>query len=149
MRAIEAIRKDPVAIGPEITLREAARAMDEHAVGALVVVDDERPTGIVTDRDLVVRALARGLPDDARVDSVMSTDVVTLDAEADLRDAFRIFDTHPLRRLALIDDGKLVGVITADDLLVDIIADLARLTRPITGQVIFGHAEPHATVATG
>jgi signal-transduction protein with cAMP-binding, CBS, and nucleotidyltransferase domain len=123
--------------------------MDEHAVGALVIVDDDRPTGIVTDRDLVVRAVAHALPGDARVDSVMSTGVVTLDARADVRDAFGIFDTQPIRRLVLIEDDKLAGVITADDLLVDVVADLGRLTRPITGQVIFGHPESHATPATG
>ncbi|HEX6312395.1 MAG TPA: CBS domain-containing protein [Acidimicrobiia bacterium] len=148
MRAIEAIRKVPVAVGPEATLEEAARLMDEHAVGALVIVEEGRPTGIVTDRDLVVRGVARSIPADARVDAVMSTEVVTLDAAADVREVFTLLDAHTVRRVLLVKDGKLAGVITADDLLVDAVADLARLARPITGQVVFGHAEPRAVVAT-
>jgi CBS domain-containing protein len=111
-------------------------------VGAVVVTEAERPIGIVTDRDLALRVVARRLPSDARVDAVMSTDVVTLPAGADLREAIRLFAVHPIRRLPLVEGGRLVGVLTMDDLLVDVIGDLTALVRPVTGQVIFGHPEP-------
>ena len=55
-------RKEPVSVGPETPVREVARVMDERVVGAVVVVDGERPIGIVTDRDLVVRLLAGASP---------------------------------------------------------------------------------------
>jgi CBS domain-containing protein len=117
--------------------------MDLMAVGALVVVEtDGRPVGIVTDRDLVVRAMARGLSPHARVDTVMSTDLVTMPPDADLREAFRIFDEHAIRRLPLVAGDRLVGMLTIDDLVVDAVADLVRLVRPVTGQVLFGHPEP-------
>jgi CBS domain-containing protein len=149
MHAIEAARKQPATIRPEHTITEAADAMDRLAVGALVVCEsDGRPVGIVTDRDLVVRALARRLSPDARVDAVMSTDLVTMTPYADLREALGVFESHPIRRLPLVTDDRLVGMVTMDDLVMGLTTDLARLVRPITGQVLFGHREP-VTPAVG
>jgi signal-transduction protein with cAMP-binding, CBS, and nucleotidyltransferase domain len=148
MKAIDAIRKPAATIAAERTIVEAAQRMDAEAVGALVVTDGQRPVGIVTDRDLMVRGLARRLPLDARVDTVMSTDLVTMDAAADLRDAFGIFRAHALRRLPLTSDGHMVGMLTVDDLVIDLVADLVDLARPLTGQVIFGHPETGVPVPT-
>lgn len=139
MRAMEAIRRSAVGIQPERTIREAARIMERAGVGALAVVDGERLVGIVTDRDLVRRGLACDLPADARVDAVMSAPVVTLDADADLHDAFAVFRTHALRRLALVRAGRFVGMISVDDLVMDLAADLSDIARPVTAEVIFGH----------
>jgi CBS domain-containing protein len=149
MHAIEAARKPPATIAADRTITEAADEMDRLAVGALVVVESGRPVGIVTDRDLVVRAMARRADPGARIDSVMSTELITLSPDADLHDALRIFDRHAIRRLPLVADDELVGVVTMDDLVVDAAADLARLTRPITAQVIFGHREPVTPATTG
>lgn len=148
MHAVEAVRKPPATIPADRTITEAAQEMDRLAVGALVIVDaGDRPVGIVTDRDLVVRALARRADPQARVDSIMSTDLVVLPADADLRDALPIFESRALRRLPLVDGDRLVGMLTMDDLVVDLTADLARLTRPITAQVLFGHREPSTPAA--
>jgi len=137
LRTIEAVRRSRVGIGPERTIREAARMMEQSGIGALAVIDGEHLVGIVTDRDLVRRGLARDLPADARVDAVMTTPVVTIDAAADLHDTFALFRTHAVRRLALVRAGQFVGVITIiDDLLIDLAADLSDLalwvpkTRP-------------------
>lgn len=141
MKAIDAIRKQPVTASPETTLYDAAALMDAHAVGALAIVDGGALVGIVTDRDLVVRGLARREPGDVRVDSTMTRDPVVLDSNADLRDAMAIFRTHAIRRLPLVEDGKFVGMLVVDDLLIDVIANLGDLVRPITGEVIFGYPE--------
>lgn len=149
MRVIEAARKQPVTIGADHTVTEAAEVMDRSAVGSLVVVEaDGRPVGIVTDRDLVVRGLAHRCDPDARVDSAMSTDLVTMSPDADLRDALKLFEDHPVRRLPLVDGDRLVGMITIDDLVVNLASDLGRLTRPILGQVLFGHPEAAAPATT-
>ena len=141
MKARDATRKLPVTVCGDATVSEVAELMDRHAVGAVVVTDTERPIGIVTDRDLTLRVLARRVPPDARVDSVMSTDVMTLPDDADVRDAMRVFAGHPIRRLPLVEDGRVVGILTMDDLLVDVISDLGALVHPVTGQVLFGHPE--------
>lgn len=143
MRAIDATRKQPVTVAADATLAEVARIMDKAAVGALPVLDDDRLVGMVTDRDLVVRGLARGLPGDSRIDAVMTTEPMTIAADVDMRQAFRLFSEHPVRRLPVVsDDGAVVGMLSVDDLVVDLAADLADLVRPVTGQVLFGHPEP-------
>jgi CBS domain-containing protein len=115
--------------------------MDANVVGALVIIDHGRVVGVVTDRDLVVRALARREPDDARIDSVMTGEPVVIDADADLRDAIALFRSHAVRRLPVVESDQLVGIIAVDDLLIDVIADLADLSRPIIGEVVFGFPE--------
>jgi len=149
MQARDATRKSPVTISPEATVAEAATVMDREVVGALVVVDGDRPVGIVTDRDLVVRGVARRVPPDARVDSLMTTALVTLPADADIRRAVNLFHSQPFRRLPLVEDGRVVGMLTADDLVIDMVTALGSAIRPIFGQVVFGTPEPEAPVPLG
>jgi CBS domain-containing protein len=141
MRIIDGVRRSGVAIGPDRTVRDAAVIMEQAGVGSLAIVDGDRLVGIVTDRDLVRRVLARGLADDARIDGVMSAPVVTIDADADLREAFAVFRSHGLRRLAVVRNGAFAGMITVDDLLVNVAADLSDLARPICGEILFAHRD--------
>jgi predicted transcriptional regulator len=78
---------------------------------------------------------------DARVDSVMSTPVVTIGAELDIRQAFALFRSHDVRRLAVLDGGHFVGVITVDDLLVTLASDLFALSRPLQDEILSPHRD--------
>ena len=135
MRAIDGVRRSGVAVEPDRPIRDAAMIMDQAGVGSLAVIDDGRLVGIVTDRDLVRRGLARDLAPTAPVEKVMCTPVVTIGAEADLHSAFKLFRIHAVRRLAVVDFDDFVGMITVDDLLVDLAADLFDLARPIAAEV--------------
>ncbi len=141
MKVSDAIRRSGVAVGPERTVRDAAALMDQAGVGALAVLDGDELVGIVTDRDLVRRALAPGVPYDARVDAVMSAPVVTIDADADLHDTFAVFRHNAVRRIAVVRNGDFVGMISIDDLLMDLAADLIDLARPVTAEVLFAHRD--------
>ena len=139
MKVREALRRPAVAIAPDHTVRTAAQLMRSTGVGALVVVDDAAaPLGIVTDRDLVTRTLAADLPPDARIDSVMSTPLVTVDADGDLHSCFGLFRVNGIRRLVVVEGGTYTGVVSVDDLLVDLAADLGDLARPVTAETVFG-----------
>jgi CBS domain-containing protein len=97
-------------------LRDAARAMREGDFGSMPVVDDGQLTGIVTDRDIVVRAVAEGLdPAAARVGDVASRDPVTVEPGEDLDDAIDLMARHRIRRLPVVEDGRLVGVVSQAD----------------------------------
>lgn len=133
MRAIDVVRRLGGRVSPHRPIRDAAKIMDQAGVGCLAVVDDNRLVGIVTDRDLVRRGLAQDLPPTAPVEQVMSTPVVTLDAEADLHSAVKLFRTHAMRRLAIHGDN-FIGMISVDDLLVELAADLFDLARPIAAE---------------
>ncbi len=148
MKAKDATRKILVTVEADAHVGVAAKLMDEHAVGALVVMDGDDAVGIVTDRDLVTRGYAKDRPPEARVDGLMSTDLVTMPADADLRDALPIFRTHAFRRLPLTEGSTVVAMLTVDDLLIDLVADLGDIARPITGEVIFGHPEPKTPATT-
>jgi len=144
MQTIEGVRRSGIGIGPERTIRDAAAIMEHTGVGALAVIEGEDLVGIVTDRDLVRRGLAKDLPAHARVDSVMSAPVVTIDAEADLHGAFALFRTHAVRRLAVVRGQQFVGMITVDDLLINLAADLVDLSRPVTAEILFAHRDSPA-----
>ncbi len=139
MRTIDAVRRSGIGIRPEQTIREAAEIMEETGLGSLAVLDDSKLIGIVTDRDLVRRALARAMPLDGRVDAVMSSPVVTIHADTDLHEAFAMFRTHDFRRLAVVRDDQFVGMLTVDDLLVDLASDLVDLSRPISTEIHHAH----------
>jgi CBS domain-containing protein len=141
--------KAPVTVDVDATIHQAAVAMDQHSVGAVVVVEHGRPVGVLTDRDLVVRALARRLPPDARVDGVMSGDVVCVGADDELHVVSAILSSHPFRRVPVVDHDRLVGMITLDDLIVRLAADLHEATKGVTAQLLFAHPEPQPPATVG
>jgi CBS-domain-containing membrane protein len=113
----------PVTVSPGTTLAEAAGLMDRAGVGSLLVLDGERLIGIVTDRDIALRAVARRVPSDGRVDAVMTSGVVTLPSTATRDEVVQAFREHSVRRLPLVDGDRLVGLITLDDLLAQAATD--------------------------
>ena len=141
MKAREVMVKAPVMLPTDTTISAVASAMDHAAVGAVVIVDGDRPVGIVTDRDLVTRALARRLPPDARVDGVMTGGVQCVDAEAELSDVAAILAAHPFRRVPVVQDDRMVGMVTLDDLVVRLANELHSVTQGVTAQLLFGHPE--------
>jgi len=71
----------------------------------------------------------------------MSAPVVTIDADADLHNAFAVFRTHGIRRLAVVRDEEFLGTIAIDELLVYLAADLSDLVRPVTAELLFAHRD--------
>jgi CBS domain-containing protein len=112
----EAMTSNPTAITPDTSVQEAARLMKTEDVGALPIVEDGRLTGVVTDRDLAVRAVAEGLGTETPVRELASKDVVTVDPEQGLEEAARLMGQHQIRRLPVVEeDGRLVGMLAQAD----------------------------------
>ena len=108
----------PRAVTAQMTVREAARLMDEEDVGSLPVVDDEeRLIGIVTDRDVAVRVVGRGLDSDTTVvGEVASRDVVSLTPDHDLDDALKLMAQQQVRRVPIVvRENQLVGMLAQAD----------------------------------
>ena len=141
MKTIETLHRSGVAVSPDTTIRSAAELMEQAGVGSLAVVEGERLVGIVTDRDIVRRAVARDLPSDARIDFVMTADPVTVDVGADIHSVYGLLRTHAVRRIPVVRGAHFVGMISTDDLLIELAADLADLARPLTAEVLFSHRE--------
>lgn len=103
-------------VTPTATLANAAELMAEWDLGALLVLDDRRLVGIVTDRDLAVRGLAAGLHGSTLVFRVMTKEVVTCTPETDLSEAMRIMAERGIRRIPVCSgEGELVGIVTLAD----------------------------------
>ncbi|WP_426145421.1 CBS domain-containing protein [Polaromonas sp. DSR2-3-2] len=123
---------------PETTALAAAQLMRKHHVGALIVVDaleKVRPLGIVTDRDLVLALMAEGLdPAIFTAGDIMSAPLVTASPEMDAMDAVRLMRSNRLRRLVITDDeGRLVGIVTMEDILEMLTRELADLAAGVIG----------------
>lgn len=120
-----------VTAAPTTPVREVARYMQEQAVGSVVVVDENRPVGIVTDRDLTLDVVNRNLDFETPVKEVMTHDPVTIDATAGVMDACRKMKHEKVRRLPVVEDGSLTGFLAVDDLIVLLQEELECLAEVI------------------
>ena len=103
-------------VSPSDSLTDAAVAMRDEDVGSLPVVEGDRVVGIVTDRDIVVRAVAeRADPQTLKVGDVSSGDLVTVLPDEDLDEALELMARYRVRRLPVVEDGRLVGVVAQAD----------------------------------
>jgi CBS-domain-containing membrane protein len=111
---------DVQVVQPQQSLRSAAQCMRDHDIGALPVCDGERLLGMLTDRDITVRAVADGLaPESACVSDVMSPDVEYCTADQDAQEVMRMMGEKQLRRLPVVDQHKrLVGIVSLGDMAV-------------------------------
>ena len=123
-------------IGPGEKVRAAAQKMEKEGVGCLVVTEANRPTAIVTDRDVVLEILCKRL--DAglvRVSEIARHSVVTVHEDAPLIEAARLIGRHGLRRLPVVnEEDEVVGVIAADDLMRLVVDELSALAGTVAAQ---------------
>jgi len=116
MRVSDIMTKAAVSDQADDTLAEAARKMWEQQTGSLVVMDGEELSGIITERD-ILKAVATGTElEKTRVEDVMVRDLVTIHPGASLREAASVMTDKWIRHLPVIDQGKLVGIISQRDL---------------------------------
>jgi CBS domain-containing protein len=145
-------RREPCTATADETVREAAKRMDARGVGCLVVVDAHgRPVGMVTDRDLVMRALRRRRdPDSTPLAEVMHGEVTRVREGAPLEVAIRRMRSDAVRRIPVVDDsGRLVGILAADDVLQLASSELAGVAEAIRAQFPADLEGGHALPAKG
>ena len=128
-----------VALDPATPVLDAARAIENNSVGAVVVQDNGQVVGIVTDRDLTIRVVGRGLdPKTTPLRDVMTTPAITLSLRDEQKDAIRIMQERNVRRIPLVERGRVVGMVTLDDLLLDEAAPLDQLSAIVQAQIGVG-----------
>ena len=106
-----------VTVSPSDDVQAALRAMLDHDIGAVVVVDDGHPVGIFTERDVTRRVLDDAELLDRSVSDVMASPVVTIPPTTDVVAAFELLNSRGIRRLPVVEDGRVVGIVTERDLL--------------------------------
>ena len=115
----------PIGVDYDQSVGEAARAMRDWGVGAILVVSNGSLYGLVTDRDLVVRAVAEGRGADEPVGPLSSGNLVGVDADADVHEAVRLMRQHAVRRLPVLEGGQVAGIVSLGDLAMQDEPDLA------------------------
>jgi len=122
-----------VSVSPHTTISFVADLMKEKNIGCVVITEDHKPVGIVTDRDLALRAeCSREEKETALVSTIMTTQVQTIRKDTGIFDAVQVMKSMRVRRLPVVDmGGRLVGLITVDDIIRLLARELGEIARVI------------------
>ena len=118
-RVRDAMTMSPTTLRADQTVTAAARLMEAENVGDVIIAENNAVRGVVTDRDIAVRAVARGLdPNVTPISEIWSERPVTVESSMSLTKAAEVMSEHSVRRLPVVDDGSLVGIVSLGDLAV-------------------------------
>jgi CBS domain-containing protein len=118
MNIREVMTPNPRTVAPGDSIQNVARIMRDEDTGAVPVVDNGRPVGIVTDRDIVIRAVADGGQPSRPVSEVVTGSVVVATPDMSTREASQLMSDHQVRRLPVVENDRLVGIVSIGDLAV-------------------------------
>ena len=132
----DAMTEDPRSIGASESVVDAARLMREEDIGSLPITDSEELLGMITDRDITTRVVSEAAdPKTTSVGDVCSRDVISVEADTDHEEAVALMARHQVRRLPVVENGKLVGIVAQ--------ADIARTeSETKTGELVEAISEP-------
>lgn len=94
---------------------EVARLMENSATGALVVLENQIPVGIVTNKDLTIKIIAHSYPTDTPIKRVMSSPLISINPETEISTAVKLMSSNKIRKLPIINDDEVVGIVVASD----------------------------------
>jgi len=115
----EVMNRNVKTVRPEDTVKDAAKIMNEHRIGALVVVSGTgEVVGILTERDILTDVVATGKSaDDVKVSEIMTPNIITITPDKTLEEAADVMTENKIKKLPVVHEGRLVGIITASDLI--------------------------------
>ena len=117
MNIREVMTPNPRCVSPDDSIQSAAQIMRDEDTGAVPVCDNGRAVGIITDRDIVIRAIADGQPN-RPVRDIATRDVISVSPDTSTREAAELMSEHQVRRLPVVDGERLVGIVSLGDLAV-------------------------------
>jgi CBS domain-containing protein len=130
----DVMSKDVRVVRPDTTVKEVVATMNKFDIGSIIVVQGERPVGIITERDILRRLVEPCLaPETLTARQVMTSPVQTINENASIEEAARVMAKKRVKRLPVMNDGKLVGIITFSDIVANVptmLSILEELLRP-------------------
>ncbi len=140
LKVRDVMTSDVSVVSSSSSIREAASQMKKLNVGSIPVCDSSnRPVGIVTDRDIVVRNVSEGMDCNTSVDNVMSKNLITVSPDTDIHEAANIMADNQIRRLPVVDNNQIIGMLSIGDLAVrdvyvneagDALSNISEPSRP-------------------
>ena len=113
----DAMTENPRSIGASASVVEAARLMRDEHIGSLPITDDEELVGMITDRDITTRVVAEAAdPKMTSVGDVVSRDLISVEPDEELEEAVQLMASHQVRRLPVVENGRLVGIVAQADI---------------------------------
>lgn len=114
----ELMTREVKTVGPNANIRRVVATMNRFGIGSVVVVQGDRPVGIITERDILSRVVETCIPPETRrAGEIMTSPVITINANASVQEAIRIMTGRGIKKLVVVDQGKLVGIITHTDII--------------------------------
>jgi CBS domain-containing protein len=133
-----AMTGNPRSIDASASVVEAARLMREGDIGSLPITEDEKLVGMITDRDITTRVVAEAAdPSTTSVGDVYSRDLISVEPDSDLEQAVELMARHQVRRLPVVEDGRLVGIVAQAD-----VALTLKENEQKTGELVEAISEP-------
>jgi CBS domain-containing protein len=130
----DVMSKDVKVVRPDTTMKEVVATMNKFDIGSIIVVQGERPVGIITERDILRRQVEPCLaPETLTAKHVMTSPLVTINEEASIEEAARLMAKKKAKRLPVMDNGKLVGILSYTDIVFkvpEMLSTLEELVRP-------------------
>lgn len=112
-----AMTKSVVTLNPDITVKEGTELMSKENMGSIIVMKGGKITGIVTERDIINKVVAKGLDvNKTSIGEIMTRNVIKITSGDRLDKACKIMDTNNIKKLPVVDDGKLIGILTTTDI---------------------------------
>jgi CBS domain-containing protein len=117
LKVKDIMTKEVVTASKDASILEAAKTMDKHKLGNVVVVEGDRPIGILTVKDIIRRAIVKELDLSHTVEEIMTYPIITIDKEADITKAGKLMSEKGVQKLPVVENERLVGIFTMADLL--------------------------------
>lgn len=116
MTVADVMTKSVISVDASVSINEAAKMMEDAKVGAVIVMENNTPVGIVTDRDFAVKVVAHAYHISSPVKQIMSSPLLSINSDESVRTASDLMHDRGVRKLPVIDDENVVGIITATDI---------------------------------
>jgi signal-transduction protein with cAMP-binding, CBS, and nucleotidyltransferase domain len=117
-RVKDVMSRKVICLDKKCTISNIAKVMDENGIGSVLITENGKAAGIITERDVITKCVAKGKdPAKASAESVMTTPLVSVDQDCLVDDAAKLMVSKMIRRLPIIDNGDIIGMVTATDLI--------------------------------
>ena len=116
MTISDVMTKSVISVDASMTINETAKLMEDAKVGAVIVIENNKPVGIVTDRDFAVKVAAHAYQISTPIKQIMSSPIFSINSDETVRAASDLMHDRGVRKIPVIDNGNIVGIITATDI---------------------------------
>ena len=117
MSVRDVMTKEPRVVRRDTSVQEVVATMSKYDISSVIVVQEKRPVGLITHKDIISKIVQTRIPPDAvKAIEVMTTPVVTISEDASIEEAARVMSKKHIKKLVIVRDGELVGIITSSDL---------------------------------